>query len=59
MGRWTPRLSAELGLLAVLLTCCCAQGEEANHFMSLKVTHPYVILYPSSCLNINPQPSLF
>ncbi|XP_077958908.1 integrin beta-4 isoform X5 [Gasterosteus aculeatus] len=25
MGRWTPRLSAELGLLAVLLTCCCAQ----------------------------------
>ncbi|KAK2820914.1 hypothetical protein Q5P01_023873 [Channa striata] len=25
MGRWMVRLSVGLGLLAVLLTCCCAE----------------------------------
>lgn len=28
MGRWTLHLSVGLGLLAVLLTCCYAEGEE-------------------------------
>ena len=30
MGRWTLHLSVGLGLLAVLLTCCYAEGEEAQ-----------------------------
>lgn len=30
MGRWTLHLSVGLGLLAVLLTCCCAEGEESE-----------------------------
>lgn len=32
MGRWTLHLSVGLGLLAVLLTCCYAEGtEDQNH----------------------------
>lgn len=30
MGRWTLHLSVGIGLLAVLLTCCCAEGEESE-----------------------------
>lgn len=30
MGRWTLHLAVGLGLLAVLLSCCYAEGEESE-----------------------------
>lgn len=37
MGRWTPLLSVGLGLLAALLTCCYAEGENPNEKKSVSL----------------------